>query len=125
MRYVPPDTKKIDLSDGDWIEVKKFLNAGEDAQLAGAGVPAFRNDPARGQAFDLDFAGLKYARILAYVTAWSFDDAKGRRTEPTRENVYALDKATVEELDAALDAHIKAMEAEKNAPTSAPAGAAS
>lgn len=122
VRFVKPETRRLDLSDGDWIDVKKHLNVAERAQVDGAGVPGFRNDAKGGQAFELDFTALKIARAFVYITGWSFQDAKGNQTKPTRENVENLDEDSLKEIDEALDAHVAAMDAEKKGQASAPAG---
>ncbi len=129
LRFVAAETVRIPLSDGDWIDVKKRLTAAEIAQKDGGGVPSFRNVGGDGdkekarQEFNLDFVALKLARIAVYVLAWSFADAKGNQTTPTREHVELLDEETVKEIDAALDKHVAAMEQEKNAQRPAPVGA--
>lgn len=125
LRFVAPEAERYDLSDGDWIRVKKFLNAGEQKDLEGAGVPQMSRDEEQQAKFDLDYKRLGLGRLVAYLVEWSFDDAKGKRTEPTFETIAALDVDTVKEIDAVLDKHIPAMEKEKNARKPASAGAAS
>lgn len=110
LRFVRPDVTKYELSEGDWIEVKNQLTAKEKADLAGAGVPSFQQRDGKGQAFTLDFAALKLARIPIYVVRWSLADAAGNQTTPSIENVEQLDDDTVNEIDDLLDKHKKAME---------------
>lgn len=123
MPYVKPETMRYPLLDDDWIDVKKFLTAAEEARLAGAGVPSFSQGEPGKQSFELDFVGLKFARMLVYVEAWSFVDAKGNQTKPTRDYIETLRPDVFDAIDAVLDTHRKAMEDERKRPTSAPVGA--
>jgi hypothetical protein len=123
--FVKPETIRYDLAEGDWIDVKKFLTAAEEARLSGAGVPGFTQGEPGKQTFELDFVALKFARMLCYVEAWSFVDAKGNQTKPTRDYIETLQPDVFDEIDAVLDKHRKAMEEERKRPTSAPVGATS
>ena len=125
MPFVDPETVRYPVGDEDWIEVKKFLNAGEEKKLAGAGVPSFSQGEPGKQSFELDFVGLAFARMLVYIVAWSYVDAKGNQTKPTREYIETLRTDVFDQIDAVLDKHRKAMEEERKRPTSAPVGATS
>jgi hypothetical protein len=87
---------RVPLSEGDYIDVKRDLNAGEYFDLLT--VMAERR---------------KFAKILAYLVGWSFvgqdehpipyalDDPEDAR----RDTIGALDKGTLRELVAAIDKH--------------------
>jgi len=101
-RVVVPEVVRLALSDGDYIDVKRDLNAGEYFDLLTA--MAERQ---------------KFSKILAYVVGWSFvgpddhpipytlDDPEQAR----RDTIGALDKATLRELIAAIDKHEGAQDA--------------
>ena len=90
------------LSEGDYIDVKRDLNAGRKAR-----------SPHR------DGERRKFAKILAYLVGWSFvgqddhpipyalDDPDNAR----RDTIGALDKGTLRELVAAIDKHEAAQDA--------------
>jgi hypothetical protein len=101
-RVVVPEVVRLALTEGDFLDVKRDLNAGEY--------------------FDLIIAMAerrKFAKILAYVVGWSFvgqddhpipydvDDPETTR----RDTIGALDKATLRELIAAIDKHEAAQDA--------------
>lgn len=100
-RVVHPDVIRLPVSDGDWIDVKRELTAGEY------------------HAFLLDLSDRKpFAKILAYVLAWSFVGLEGQplpyaglSEDDRRDIVRSLDKATVRELIATLDRHEVAQDA--------------
>ena len=69
----------------------------------------------------VDFAALSLARTKAYLLDWSFRDAKDKPTKVTSEAIDALDEETLVEIEAALDAHVTAVEAEVKAQSGAPA----
>jgi hypothetical protein len=101
-RVVNPGLERLHLSDGDFVDVSRELNAGEyyDMLIAQADRQPF-------------------AKILAYVVGWSFIGLDGQplpyslelNETVRRSTVRALDKATVRELIAALDKHEKTEDA--------------
>lgn len=114
--FVPPETVRLSLREGDWLEVKKYLNHGEQKALEGAGLVAVKpsSDASDRAAFELDFRRLGMATLNAYIVDWSFVDAHGKSVKPTPENIAALDLDTAKELDDAIAEHRKRMESEKN-----------
>ena len=109
-----PEVTRLILSDGDYIDVKKDLNAGDYFDLL----------------TDLQ-ARRKFSKILAYVLGWSFVD---HRQEPIpysiaddeqtrRDTIGSLDKGTLRELIAALDRHEAAVELAKKKATPTPSTA--
>jgi len=125
MAFVKPEVIRIALKEGDWIDVKKFLTSGEEAYLAGAGVPGFSQGEPGKQSFELDFVSLKFARMLTYLVAWSFVDEKGNQTKPTRDYVETLDPEIFAEVEQALDVHVARMKEERGRPMPAPVGVTS
>jgi hypothetical protein len=107
-RYVLPDVIRYDLSEGDWVDLKRALTAGdkwfvqsihrqtETVDLA-ASWPAFES-----------------AIRLSWIADWSFVDTNGDKTKPTRETLCELGLDTLDELDRTINAHMAAMVAEKN-----------
>jgi hypothetical protein len=103
-RIVQPETVRLPLSDGDFVDVKRELTAGEYYDLMVAQVDR-----------------LSYAKILAYVVSWSLVGADNTPIPYSlelsdavrRDTVRALDKATARELTAALDKHEQAVEADR------------
>jgi hypothetical protein len=106
-----PETVKIDISQGDWLLVKKHLTAGEKrgllGRMMGLGVRADQLDPTR--------VGL--AKITTYLLDWSFDDMKGERLviadQPlavVEAALDAIDPESFTEVLKAIEAHDAAME---------------
>ena len=46
-RFIKPDTTRLQLSEGDWIEVKKILTYGEQQRLSGAALTTIKSDPSK------------------------------------------------------------------------------
>lgn len=100
-RVVVPDVVRVFVSDGDYVDLKRDLNAGEYFDLLTA--MADRQ---------------KFAKILAYLVGWSFvgeddrpipydlDDPANAR----RDTIGALDKPTLRELITTIDTHEAAQE---------------
>jgi hypothetical protein len=116
---VVPKVKRIELSDGDFIDVNEELNSGQYLEML------------RGLADRVPFA-----KAMAYVVGWSFVGVDGQplpydldMAEPLRRTTLAaLDKATMREMSAALDKHQeaeeKAIEAKKKTNATASASSA-
>lgn len=101
-RVVRPEVVRLSLSDGDWIDVIKELNAGEYFDLIEAMA-----------------ARKPFSKLVAYVLGWSLlglDDQPlpygiEIAEDDRRATIRALDKGTLRELFAALDKHETAEEA--------------
>ena len=119
IRFVNPDTERLMLSDGDWIEVKRELNAEDDNKLgmAGFGRMVQVGDT---REVNIDWSARHFARIDTYVVGWSLKDSKGASVPLTRGAIRNLSDDSVLEMDKAIQAHIEKMEQEKNAKTQTP-----
>jgi hypothetical protein len=112
---VTPEAVRLPLSDGDFITVKKELNAGEGLDLEAE--PAPRTLPV----------------ILAYLVGWSFVGADNtpipyspmQSVDERRATLRNLDTATMDEIVEALAPHLRAnrraIEEKKTTPTPVPA----
>lgn len=100
-RVVLPDTIRLPLSDGDFLTVKKELNAGEYIDLVTEGA-----------------AGKPFAVVVAYLVSWTLvgiNDAPlayslGLSSDERRDVLRSLDVATLVELTGAIDGHANANE---------------
>lgn len=105
-RVVTPELVRLPLSDGDYLDVKKELNAGEYTELLESLV---KED--------------HFARYLQYIVAWSFVGLDGKplpysHDQPQQARVdtlKSLDLATMTEMIEALDAHQLRENAEREA----------
>lgn len=122
-RTVRPETVRIDISDGDWIEVKKRLTYGEGAKARAAVIKEVRSDGRMTPDFEL----VEITHVLAYLVDWSLVDLAGKRiqidTDAKRLSaINGQDPATIRELIDAVNAHVEAMEAELVTEKNAKAG---
>ena len=107
-RVVQPTSKRIDLSDGDWIEVKRRLCHGDvrDRMVALTGI-----DLGNGRAeLNRDMVGI--ADILAWVVAWSFIDTQGVILPIEKAAIRQLDDESYREIVDAVDLHEVRMDVE-------------
>ncbi len=112
-RVVQPDMVRLQISDGDWIDVKKYLTHGERTQASASVIGEVRVDGWMRP----NFEGASIAQIVAYVVDWSMVDSADKRIpcDTDVQKIAALksfDDATVEEMSAVIEAHAKKMEAE-------------
>jgi len=117
-RFVTPATVRLELSDGDWVEIKDALSYGEQQRLNAEMMASSVTDGQMAMVLRWDSYNLERLRI--WLVDWSLEDATGKRVPISRDSIAALDNDTAEEIGAALEAHIKAQEATKNPPTAAP-----
>jgi hypothetical protein len=106
-RLAALDTVRVALSDGDWIELKQELNAGEHLDMITTSTVVVDGE------LRPDYRMLSLARILAYLIRWSFTGRHGEALpyalddpiDLRRATLRELTPATYRELVAAVDAH--------------------
>lgn len=120
-RWVDPEEVRLPLSDGDYLDVKKVLNAGEYRKLL---YDQFKDSD--GETIKVDHAKVGISKLLAYILGWSFVGKDGRPEpynleqpeEIRRALLDNLDQDTYRELIAAVNAHEteqeRVLEAKKN-----------
>ena len=110
-RFVQPDGNllRIELSDGDFINVKKMLTWGEQQDAFGDVV---KSAPLEGDA-QLDPARVRIVKALTYLVSWSFCDANGLPQPINESTLRSLDADTGLEISIALVAHEQQMERRK------------
>jgi hypothetical protein len=114
-RFVKPKTVRLPLSQGDFIDVKYRLNAGEQQALFAKMSPHV----VPGEKMRLDSQHVISAKIVMYLVGWSFTD-DGRPVPMTPDlpedvrlaTINNLDTETFAELRKAIDAHEDAVDAE-------------
>lgn len=127
-RVVAPTVVRLPLSDGDSVDVKQTLNAGEYRKLI---YDQFKDSPG-GDTIVLDHTKVGMAKLLAYLVGWTFVGFNGeplpyRPDDPEeirRATIDGLDQDTYRELIAAVTAHEErdaaALEAQKKSRTTGP-----
>jgi len=110
-RFVVPETVTLELSDGDWIEVKERLTYGEQQRLAGGALRPKLTDGEIDISLDLETHSI--LRLSTWIVDWSFCDAKGKQVEVSRDAITSLTPDTVDEIEDALTAHIEALTEKK------------
>lgn len=100
-RFTKPDVDRIEISDGDWIEVRRDLNNGEVKKLEAAGQkPPIAID---GKLYNnIDWERYNIERAMIFMTAWSL---RGEDDKPVRLDISAL-KALEPESFAEIDTAI-------------------
>ena len=110
-RFVLPETVRLELSDGDWIEAKKRLTYGEQQRLAGGALRPKLIDGEIDISLDLETHSI--LRLSTWIIDWSFCDGKGKQVEVSGDAIASLDPDTVDEIEAVLTTHIRSLEEEK------------
>jgi hypothetical protein len=103
--------RRVDLSDGDWVEFRKELSFSE-TQAVESGALVSRMGKTQEIEVEVDWPSYEVVRLASWISDWSFVDADGLREPPTRDAIRKLNQATAQELTAALDAHINASESD-------------
>jgi len=126
-RYRKQEEMRLELSEGDWLLVRKHLTAGEerDAQARVIKAGSFK----QGEKPELDLEHLGIAQAVSYLIDWSITDADDKPIR-IRDQSYAfvaaaLRNQTPESLREILDAvqaHDSAMTAERELQKKAQAG---
>ena len=109
-RVVPPETARLTISNGDWLLVRKRLNAGENKRMVKRGS-TMTPDGLRVDTID---AGT--AKVLAYLVDWSLAiPVRGPDALPVEAAIDSLDPESYTEILRAIEAHETAMQAERDA----------
>jgi len=123
-RVVEPETKKLDISQGDWLLVKKRLNAGEQRKMFARMYKAGVDGTLKVNTFEV-----RLAKILTYLLDWSLIDTAGRQiriagqsTDEVTSALDSIDPDSFGEIGAAIEEHIDTMTAERNAEKNDQAG---
>ena len=116
--FVQPDTVRLDLPGGEWVEVKAELSWGEQQQMISAGI-GFEGDvremQSGGGKMAIHWVEFQVENLLVWIVDWSAKDANGKAVPVTKQAIMNLHPAMAEALDAAITAHKEALE--KNALT--------
>lgn len=118
-RFVVPGSKKLELSDGDWIKVKKQLNTGDNRKLDIAGqMPLVKvGDKVM---FPIDWSRHDQEVAAIWLTDWSFKDGEGKDVPLSMDAIQALDPATFDEAYVAIVKHSAEVAAERASKKSGP-----
>lgn len=108
-RFPKPLTVRLPISDGDWVEVKKRLTAGEYHGLLQRQYVV--QSDGRMQ-MDIRYAGL--ALMLAYLVDWSLT-TDGKPVPFDEAALLSTDIDTFREIRKAVEAHDEADEAARSA----------
>lgn len=118
MRFVSPETVRINLNDGpsgekNWIEIKKELTIGEEKKFRAAGMKNVRPG-GDASAIEIDWSEMAIARVDAYLVDWSATrpDPKNKdkfvAVPVTPQAIKSLSAEDFEEIDTAIQAHMTA-----------------
>lgn len=120
--FVTPETVQVPLPDGQWIELKKRLTAGEARKAMASLVSEVRTDGRMTP--NLEMVGK--AEVIAYLVDWSLVDAHGRRVsiDTPAKKLAAIDNLDEDHYTVIADhvsKHIAEMTAEREAEKNVPA----
>ncbi len=122
-RGVRLDLVRLDLTEGDWIDIKRELSGGEERECTSRAIRGYFTQDGQQKA-DLDPNKILAVRACLYLQGWSLLDGGGRamvwpinKPLDVKLAIYsALDRDTMSEIDDALAAHREAEDAKKKTP---------
>lgn len=124
-RIVEPESVRLSISDGDYIDVKKRLNHGEHDDYLARIAPL----QTAGERLRYETRQVRTGKVLAYLLGWSLTH-KGAPIPFSPEmpdnarlaTINSLDQDTFFELFLAIDAHEDRVQAERDALKNAQSG---
>jgi Fe-S-cluster formation regulator IscX/YfhJ len=100
---VQPETIRLTLPSGDYIDVKKELTAGEQRRVF---TDMLKTDSYRtGESPQLDPDKVGFTRLLQYIVGWSYTDFSGQPLPITDTVLRQLRQADLRDLMTAVDDH--------------------
>jgi len=110
LRFITPATARLDLSDGDWVEIKEQINYGEAQRLSGAMLRTVKT-AAGDNEVGVDFARYAVLKLQTWLVDWSFRDEADKPVPLSPAAIENLDPEAAEAINDAIDKHL----AERNA----------
>jgi hypothetical protein len=108
LRLASTETKRIQLDDEDWVEVKADIDKRTFAKLVSILPGEIGND----EASNMTVAqAMEFQKNLfeVFVTDWSLVDAKGKAVPAEVENYLSLSREAAEAVDTAISEHFNAL----------------
>lgn len=121
-RFSKPESVKLNISQGDWLLVKKRLTAGEQRRVYTRLIKRMVS----GEPTELDPTLVGITTILGYLLDWSIKDAANNPIAVTDQTVIDalsnMDGESFNEILQAVQDHEKAMADEREVEKNVPAG---
>lgn len=117
-RFVSPDSVRLPLSDGEWIDVVKRLNVAQSRKVFARLVKEMK----MGSPVTLDPEQVGRSKVSVYLLGWSLTDAAGKAVPVSDHAIDSLDSDTFREILDAIEKHEDAQDAEALAEKNATAG---
>ena len=115
--FVRPETVRLDLPDGEWVEVKAELSWGEQQKMIGAGI-GFDGDLGSLQSgtgkMSLQWVEFQVENLLLWIVDWSATDAQGKPVPVSKQALLNLHPKMTRMLEDAIGEHKAKLE--KNLP---------
>jgi hypothetical protein len=120
--FVQPEAVQVDIAGGQWLLLKKRLTVGEERKSMASLVTEIRADGR----MTPNFENVGKSDVLAYLVDWSLTQG-GKRVDidTDAKKASAIDNLSPEAfavISEAVSAHVKAMDAERDAEKNARAG---
>lgn len=109
-RFVKPEMERLELSGGDWIEIKKRLNVGElrKMQLGGLSMKAQPGSGDMEMVANMEQFGM--AKVRAYLLDWNLVDENEKPIPYTEDALSGLGEADYNEIETAINEYTEALE---------------
>lgn len=117
LRFITPATARLDLSDGDWVEIKEQINYGEAQRLSGAMLRTVKT-AAGDNEVGVDFARYAVLKLQTWLVDWSFRDEADKPVPLSPAAIENLDPEAAEAINDAIDRHLAERQAGKATSTS-------
>ena len=90
-KFVGVGTVRIELSDGEWIDVKEELSYGEQQRLAGGAMSKITGfGPTGSPELGLDLEAYTLQKMFVWLADWSFTDGQGNKVPVSKDAIGAL-----------------------------------
>lgn len=111
-RVVRPETVRLEISQGDWLLVKKRLTAGESRRIYARMIKTM----AAGEKIEMDPMQVGRSQAIEYLLEWSLESElpiRNRSADDIGRALDAIDPSSFKEIIDAIQQHEAAMEAER------------
>lgn len=124
-RGVTTEIDQLPLSDGDWVQVRRFLAAGPRMEVSS--IATLRLDPGTNLRIYCH-RKIRLGPMAQYIVAWSLVDHEGKAIfwapnlslERRIDILGTLDEETIAEIETAMEGHVAAQKKSRPATTGSP-----
>lgn len=113
--FISQESARLDVGDGEWVEIKKELSFAESQKVIGAGVASVHAGENKRDEYKVDFEFMNVIKLETWIVDWSFTDDDKAKVPVSRSAICNLQPDLATKIVGLIEKHQTALEEEKKA----------